>query len=353
MRNELKLGILGATGMVGQQYIKLLADHPWFKVSRIVGKKSAGMSFKEAAEWVGEYDPPASIMDMKVDGANPESEGADLFVSCLPTDGAKELEPLYARLYPTFSDASAYRMEDDVPLIIPEVNAEQGRLVERQKKSRNWKGFLVTGPNCTSIGLNMTLKPLDDEFKIRKVIVSTMQAVSGAGYPGVPSLSIIDNVIPYIKDEEDKVAIESNKILGKFVNGRVEPAGLAVSAMCHRVATIDGHMESVYIETEKPVSVKDASQALRDFTGLPQSLKLPTAPERPIIVREEPDRPQVRKDKNAGTVPGMSTVVGRIRPGLDNHSLKYTLLSHNTIRGAAGNTILTAELFYKQGWMNL
>ncbi|MDP8023079.1 MAG: aspartate-semialdehyde dehydrogenase [Nitrososphaeria archaeon] len=352
MKEKLEVGILGATGMVGAEYVRMLADHPWFKVKYVVGKKSAGKKFKEAkaGEWVTSYEPPKEIAEMMVQEADPEHQSADMFFSCLPTDAARELEPLYAKYFPTYSDASAYRMEPDVPLLIPEINPEQWVLIKEQGK-RGWKGFLTTGPNCTSIGLNLTLKPLHEDFKIKKIVVSTMQAVSGAGFPGVASMSILDNVIPYIKDEEEKVFIETNKILGKVVENRVEFANIDVAAMCHRVPTIDGHMESVYMETEKKITPEDAADSLKKFRGLPQELKLPTAPDQPIIVREEPDRPQTRLDRYAGSVPGMSVVVGRIRKGLDDHSIRYTLLSHNTVRGAAGNTILTAEMFHKEGWM--
>ncbi|MDG6927923.1 MAG: aspartate-semialdehyde dehydrogenase [Nitrososphaerota archaeon] len=350
MKESMEVGILGATGMVGSEYVRMLANHPWFKIKYVVGKKTAGKKFRESNEWISSYEPPKSVAEMTVLESKPEDQKADMFFSCLPTDAARELEPLYARYYPTYSDASAYRMEQDIPLIIPEINPDSWELVKKQK-SRGWAGFLTTGPNCTSIGLNLTLKPLDDEFKIKKLVVATMQAVSGAGFPGVPSISILDNVIPYIKDEEEKVAVETNKLLGRYANGKVEFANIDVAAMCNRVPTIDGHMETVYLETEKKITPEDAKAVLRSFKGLPQELKLPTAPEFPIIVREEPDRPQTRLDRFAGTVPGMSAVVGRVRKGIDDHSIRYSLMSHNTVRGAAGNTILTAEMFYKEGWM--
>ncbi len=341
MKESMEIGILGATGMVGSEYVRMLANHPWFKIKYVVGKKTAGKKFKESNEWISSYEPPKGVAEMTVLESKPEDQKADMFFSCLPTDAARELEPLYAKYYPTYSDASAYRMEPDVPLIIPEINPDSWELIKKQK-TRGWSGFLTTGPNCTSIGLNLTLKPLDKEFKIKKLVVATMQAVSGAGFPGVPSISILDNVIPYIKDEEEKVAVETNKLLGKYVNGKVEFANIDVAAMCNRVPTI---------ETEKKITPEDAKEVLRSFRGLPQELKLPTAPEAPVIVREEPDRPQTRLDRFAGSVPGMSVVVGRVRKGVDDHSIRYSLLSHNTVRGAAGNTILTAEMFYKEGWM--
>ncbi|PMP94314.1 MAG: aspartate-semialdehyde dehydrogenase, partial [Nitrososphaera sp.] len=251
----------------------------------------------------------------------------------------------------TVSDASSYRMEPDVPLLIPEVNPDHIGLLEVQRRKRGWRGSLVTSPNCTATGLVIALKPLHDAYRIRKVVVSTMQALSGAGYPGVPSLRIIDNVIPYIKGEEEKVAAETKKMLGAKSSDAISPDPMGVSVMVHRVATIDGHLESAYIETERPVDVEEAKEVLRDFRGKPQEMKLPPAPERPIIVMEQDDRPQPRLDRMAGSVPGMSTVVGRVRRGLDDHSLRLTLLSHNTIRGAAGNAILIAEMMHELGYL--
>jgi aspartate-semialdehyde dehydrogenase len=274
----------------------------------------------------------------------------DLVFSPLPTEAARVLEPKLAKKgLRVVTDASPHRMEEDVPLIVPEVNPDHLKLIDWQRKRRGWNGFLAATPNCTAAGLALALKPIDDLVKIRKAIVSTMQAVSGAGYPGVPSLDIIDNVVPYIKDEEEKVAEETTKMLGGLSNNRVAVSKMAVSAMCHRVATSDGHMESVYIETAGKISPVEAKRALRKFVGLPQKLRLPTAPERPIIVTEDDDRPQVKLDRDAGSIPGMSVVVGRVRRGLDDSSLRLTLLSHNTIRGAAGSTILTAELMQSRG----
>ncbi|MGQ9781595.1 MAG: aspartate-semialdehyde dehydrogenase [Nitrososphaeria archaeon] len=348
---KVDVAIMGATGMVGQQYIRLLASHPWFQISLLIGKKSAGRLFGEAVEWVGEYDPPDRIRKMTVSEINPKTQEADIFFSCLPSEVAREVEGEYARLSPVVSDTSAYRMEDDVPLLIPELNASHLELVRRQRKKRGWKGLLVAGPNCTTSGFAMALKPIDDLYNVRKAFVTSMQAVSGAGFPGVPSLLIIDNVIPYIRDEEEKVARETKKILGRFNGDKVIDNDIQIAASCNRVPSIDGHLETVYLETEKKVDVEEAKRALADFKGLPQELKLPSAPEHPIIVREENDRPQPRRDRNSGSVPGMSTVVGRVRKGLDENSLQMTLLSHNTIRGAAGNAILIAELLYRQGYL--
>ncbi|MGC8665974.1 MAG: aspartate-semialdehyde dehydrogenase [Conexivisphaera sp.] len=350
-KSKLRAAILGVTGMVGQQYVRMLENHPWFEVTTLVGSRSAGKLYGEAVEWIDSYEPPARIMNMPVKVAEPESEDVDVVFSSLPTEAAYQLDTKYAARFPTVSDASSYRMEPDVPLLIPEVNPDHMGLLEVQRRKRGWKGSLVTSPNCTATGLVIALKPLHDAYRIRKVVVSTMQALSGAGYPGVPSLRIIDNVIPYIKGEEEKVAAETKKMLGAKSSDAISPDPMGVSVMVHRVATIDGHLESAYIETERPVDVEEAKEVLRDFRGKPQEMKLPTAPERPIIVMEQDDRPQPRLDRMAGSVPGMSTVVGRVRRGLDDHSLRLTLLSHNTIRGAAGNAILIAEMMHELGYL--
>ncbi|MDP7982920.1 MAG: aspartate-semialdehyde dehydrogenase [Conexivisphaerales archaeon] len=350
-KSKLRAAILGVTGMVGQQYVRMLENHPWFEVTTLVGSRSAGKLYGEAVEWIDSYEPPARIMNMPVKVAEPESEDVDVVFSSLPTEAAYQLDTRYAARFPTVSDASSYRMEPDVPLLIPEVNPDHIGLLEVQRRKRGWKGSLVTSPNCTATGLVIALKPLHDAYRIRKVVVSTMQALSGAGYPGVPSLRIIDNVIPYIKGEEEKVAAETKKMLGAKSSDAISPDPMGVSVMVHRVATIDGHLESAYIETERPVDVEEAKEVLRDFRGKPQEMKLPTAPERPIIVMEQDDRPQPRLDRMAGSVPGMSTVVGRVRRGLDDHSLRLTLLSHNTIRGAAGNAILIAEMMHELGYL--
>lgn len=349
--SSLKVAVLGVTGMVGQQYVRLLENHPWFKISLLIGGKSAGKLYGEAVEWVGEYEPPDRIARMLVKRAEPEKDQADLVFSCLPTEVAMDLEPKYATRVPTVSDASAYRMEPDVPLVIPEVNSSHLKLVEEQRRTRNWGGWLVTSPNCTVTGLAMVLKPLHDEYKLRKVVVATLQALSGAGYPGVPALRIVDNVIPYIKKEEEKVSSELRKLLGRLTKATVMEEDVPVAAMVHRVPTIDGHLESVYVETEKPIKPEEAKEVLREFKSDPQELRLPTAPDKPIIVRDEDDRPQPRLDRNSGSVPGMSVVVGRVRKGIDDRSLRLTLLSHNTIRGAAGNAILIAETMYKLGYL--
>ncbi|MEM2696782.1 MAG: aspartate-semialdehyde dehydrogenase, partial [Nitrososphaerota archaeon] len=276
----------------------------------------------------------------------------DLVLSALPSEAAREIEKQFVENgYPVVSEASAHRMEPDVPLIIPEVNPDHLELINMQKKKRRDGGFIVTTPNCTAVGLIMSLKPLLDNFGIRKVVVATYQAITGAGFPGVPSYSILGNIIPYIKNEEEKVSQETKKILGRLENGRIKYAEFPVEASCARVPTIDGHLEAVYIETEKTFDLDSVVEGFRNFKGEPQTLGLPSAPSEPIILTDLEDRPQPRLDVMAGSVPGMSIVIGRIRRGESENSLKYFVLSHNRIRGAAGIAVLTAELIYKKGYI--
>ena len=293
------------------------------------------------------------VLDLPVKPTTAEALGeADLVFSPLPTEAAESLEPKLVREgYNVITDASPHRMDELVPLIVPEVNPSHLALVHLQK-TKGWKGSLVATPNCTAAGLALVLKPIHESMGLKRVLVSTMQAVSGAGYPGVPSLDILDNVIPYIKDEEEKVETEPLKMLGEVSGDRVTPASFRVSAMVHRVATTDGHLESMYVETKERFEPERVEELLARFRGEPQKLGLPTAPASPIIVTQDDARPQPRLDRYAGTVPGMSVVVGRIRNGLDSKSGRLTLLSHNTIRGAAGSTILTAELMYKKGFLS-
>ncbi len=345
-----RVAVLAATGMVGQRYVKMLSNHPYFEVSAVTGNESAGKRYGEAVKSMTEFDLDEKLRNLVVEQTKPETLDVDVVFSPLPTEAAEALEPRFAKSgHRVITDASPHRMESDVPLIIPEVNPEHLGILPWQRKTRGWDGLLVATPNCTAAGLALLLKPIDELVKVSRVIVTTMQAVSGAGYPGVPSLDIIDNVIPYIKDEEEKVEEETTKMLGTLSGHVIDNSTTKVSAMCHRVATTDGHLESAYIETKEVASPDSVAEALRRFRGLPQELRLPTAPANPIIVMEQVDRPQVKLDRLAGSVPGMSVVVGRIRRGLDRKSLRLTFLSHNTIRGAAGSTILTAELMQSKG----
>ncbi len=345
-----RVAILGATGAVGQRFIQLLRDHPWFEIAVLAAsERSAGKKYAEACNWLMDSNLPSDIGEMSVVDCNVDSVSragkVDLVFSSLPGDLAGPVEEEFAASYPVFSKASAHRMDKDVPLLIPEVNPEHIGLIPLQKKTRNWKGFLTTDPNCSTIQLAITLKPLM-EFGLKQVVISTMQALSGAGYPGVASLDIIDNVIPYIPKEEEKLEEENQKILGTFNGKQVRKAGLTFSASCNRVNVKDGHLESVFVKLDSSPSIDEIEEVFRNFKGEPQRLKLPSAPENPIIVREELNRPQPRYDRNAGE--GMSVVVGRIRKD-PIMTVKYMCLGHNTIRGAAGAGILSAELFAAKG----
>jgi aspartate-semialdehyde dehydrogenase len=345
-----KVAILGATGAVGQRFIQLLQAHPWFQIEVLAAsERSAGKKFKDACNWVMESNLLGEIAEMTVANVDVESVEAagnvDLVFSSLPGELAGSVESEFAAMYPVFSKASAHRMEEDVPLIIPEINPDHLELIKIQQKNRGWKGFVTTDPNCSTIQLAITLKPLM-QYGLQQVIVSTMQALSGAGYPGVSSLDIIDNVVPFISGEEEKMEAETHKILGTFDGKIVQNADFMLSASCNRVNVKDGHLESVFIKLNQDPSLGEIQSALAEFKGEPQKLKLPSAPENPIVVRHEKNRPQPRFDRDAGC--GMSVVVGRIRKD-PIMTFKYTCLGHNTIRGAAGAGILSAELSVAKG----
>ncbi|MDI6644882.1 MAG: aspartate-semialdehyde dehydrogenase [Methanobacteriaceae archaeon] len=339
------VGILGATGMVGQRFIQLLAEHPKFEITALTAsKRSAGKRYEDAVTWHLDTKIPDVVKDTLVVDTDPnEVKDVDIVFSALPSDTAALVEPKFAQSCIVASNASAMRMEPDVPLVIPEVNPEHLDLIEIQQKNRGWDGFIVTNPNCSTIALTITLKPLYDQFNIKRVYVSTMQAVSGAGYNGVPSMAIVDNLVPFIGEEEDKMESETLQLLGDIDEGVVTPASFGVSASCHRVSVLDGHTEAVFIEFEDKFEVDDVKKSFSKFQGLPQKLGLFSAPQKPIVIREEDDRPQPRMDRNEDK--GMAVVVGRVRkdPVFDKN-LKYILVGHNTIRGAAGASILNAEL---------
>ena len=356
-QREVRAALLGATGAVGQRYVNMLSGHPSIRLEVLMGGESAGKRYGEAARWLFPEPMAEEFAKKIVRVARPESaKGCDVVFSALPSEAAKEIEPGFAEAgFAVVSEASAHRMDADVPLMIPEVNSEHLSLLETQQRTRGWKGAIVTTPNCTVTGLAIVMKPLVQEFGAEKAIVTTMQALSGAGFPGVPSLLIVDNVLPYIKNEEEKVAKEAKKILGKVKSdGRsmvIEPHEIPMGVTCNRVQVLDGHTESLYAEFPRPVDPSEVVRAFEGFRGPPQKLRLPTAPTQPIIVRKENDRPQPRLDRMSGSVPGMSVVVGRVRNGIDDKSLMLTLLSHNTIRGAAGTAILTAELMRREGYV--
>lgn len=336
----LKAAVLGATGNVGQIFIQLLEGHPWFEVSVVAAsERSEGKTYGEASRWRQSTPIPEAVAEMGVVAIDPRAiKDIDVVFSALPSAVARKAEEDFASAgYVIVSNASAHRMDLDVPLLNPEINCSHVSLIEEQRRKRNWDGAIVTNPNCAATALSLPLKPIYDEFGIKSVFVSTMQAISGAGYPGVASLDIVDNVIPYIGGEEEKVETETQKILGS----PSKPANFKVSASCNRVPTLDGHLEAVFVETKKMAEPKAVAVAMENFVGEPQKLNLPSAPKKPIVVRQEKDRPQTRLDRMEGN--GMSTIVGRIRKDTVLNGVKFIVLGHNTIRGAAGCGVLNAE----------
>jgi aspartate-semialdehyde dehydrogenase len=347
MSSQIPVAVLGATGSVGQRFISLLDNHPWFKVVTLAASdRSVGQKYSDACRWVLNDPMPDYARDMIVVPASTDCVDAKIVFSALHAEIAKELEPQFAQAGAAVcSNASSYRRGEDVPLLLPEINADHVQLIKHQRKNRGWSGCIITNPNCTSTGLTIALKALDDAFGVKQVFAVSLQALSGAGYPGVPSLDIIDNVIPNINGEEEKVEWEPRKMLGKLNDNKIDLADIAFSAQTNRVAVIDGHTVCASVALQTPVEPAAAIQALRDFTAHPSARELPSAPRPVIEVREEADRPQPRLDRLTGK--GMTTVVGRVRrdPILD---LKFVVLSHNTIRGAAGASIYNAELLVNE-----
>jgi aspartate-semialdehyde dehydrogenase len=346
MKNKYPIGILGATGMVGQRFIQLLERHPWFEVAWLAASdRSSGKKYVEAAKWRLDTALPERIANMTIAPAEPAGAPKIIFAA-LDAAIARDLEPRFADAgCAVVSNSSAYRMAPSVPLVIPEINAEHLGLIEEQASRRAAGGYMVTNPNCSTIGLVMALKPLKQRFGITQIIVTTMQAVSGAGYPGVPSMDILGNVVPYIGSEEEKMEAETLKLLGKLEGHAVTPLAARISASCNRVAVEDGHTESVSVKLGKPATREEILAAWAEFRPL-AGQGLPTAPDQPIEWAPQDDRPQPRLDRNRGN--GMAVTVGRLRPCgvLD---WKFTALSHNTIRGAAGAAILNAELLASLG----
>jgi aspartate-semialdehyde dehydrogenase len=346
MQTPHKIGILGATGVIGQRFIQLLEAHPWFEITWLAASdKSSGKPYAEAAKWKLDTPLPDRIGKMIVSPNTPEGAPGIIFAA-LDSDIARELEPKFAAAgCAVISNSSAFRMQSDVPLVIPEVNAAHLDLLETQSWRKQSGGYIVTNPNCSAIGLVLALKPLADRFGIESIFVTTMQAVSGAGYPGVPSLDILGNVVPYIKSEEEKMEEETLKLLGKLNGGKVQPLNARVSAHCNRVAVEDGHTESVSIKLTQPATREQILAAWAEFAPL-SGLDLPTAPKQPVEWTALEDRPQPRLDRNRGK--GMAATVGRLRPCtlLD---WKFTVLSHNTIRGGAGAAVLNGEYLAATG----
>ena len=348
MQPHIEVGILGATGMVGQHFIKFLQGHPWFHLKWLgASDRSAGRKYRDAMTWhLGVV--PETVAGLTVDECKPGNAPRLLF-SAMDASVATEIERAFAEAgHIVVSNSKNHRMERDVPLLVPEINAEHLKLIPGQQRARGWTGQIVTNPNCSTVGLVMGLGPLKP-FGIARVIVTTMQAISGAGYPGVASMDIMGNVIPFIGGEEEKMQQETQKILGDFRGDHIEPLAARVSAHCNRVGVVDGHTETVSVEFSSKPSQADLRHALESFRGVPQERALPSAPARPVIYMEEGNRPQPRKD--AERERGMAAFVGRLRPcpALD---YKFVVLSHNTVRGAAGAAVLNAELMHSEGMLD-
>ncbi|MCK4898900.1 MAG: aspartate-semialdehyde dehydrogenase [Anaerolineales bacterium] len=347
--DKIPVSILGATGAVGQRFVQLLVDHPWFEITALTGsERTTGGVYREVCRWVLDQDMPESIREMTVRSTEPTLPSRLVF-SALPSRTARQLEPvLSAAGYIVCSNASAYRQEADVPLMIPEVNSDHLELLKHQPAERGWKGLIVTSPNCTATGLVMALKPLDQAFSVQQVFATTMQAVSGAGYPGVPYLDIIDNIIPNIPGEAEKIQQETKLLLGKMKDGERQSAEIGFSVQTNRAPVIDGHTVNMAVKFDRRPSPAEAIDVLAGFRGSGGTSDLPSAPEFPILVRTEPDRPQPRRDRNASS--GMSVTVGSIRPCplLD---LRLISVVHNTLRGAASGSILNAELLVAKGYL--
>lgn len=339
-----RVGILGATGTVGQRFVQLLQGHPQFEITALAASdRSAGKAYAEACAWKLSGTIPEYVREIAVQPIEPPLD-CDIVFSSLPSSVARETEEAFARAgYPVISNSSSYRMDEDVPLLIPEINHDHLGLIEIQQKNRGFgKGFIVTNPNCAVVSFAPPLAALHEKFGVKSVMVTTMQAISGAGYPGVASLDITDNVMPYIAGEEPKVETEAQKILGKFTDGAITKADFSVSAQCFRVNVIDGHTASVRVNLKETTTLEDVVAAIKAYP----SLKLHSSPESFIDVTDEPTRPQPRLDRETGK--GMTITVGRVFP--DNiFDYKFVALSHNTVRGAAGAAVLNAELLIDKG----
>ena len=345
-----RAGVLGATGIVGQRLVKLLAGHPWFQLTEVAAsERSSGRTYAEAVRWHLQTPIPDAARDLVVKGVEPEL-GCDFVFSALDSSVAGPVEEDFAREgYPVVSNSRNHRMDADVPLLIPEVNAVHLEAIAVQQKNRGYDtGFIVTNPNCSTAGLVLVLKPLADAFGLEKVFVVTLQAISGAGYPGVASMDIQGNVVPFISGEEEKMETEPQKLLGKWDGTRFVEAGLGISAHCNRVPVLDGHLECVSVGLKKIASLAEVREALRAFAVDAELAALPSAVRHPVVLVDEENRPQPRRDLDAGN--GMAAVVGRIRE-CPLYDVKLTLLSHNLVRGAAGAALLNAELLAARGFL--
>ena len=354
-----KVAIIGVTGAVGQEFVVSLRDHPWFEVTQIAAsERSAGKKYVDAIKdpnsgitnWQVGGNIPDYIKDMTVVGVDEiKVDELDLIFSSIESEAARDIEAHFAKDLPVISTSSAYRYEEDVPILIPGINDDQADLLDEQKKNRNWKGFVAPLPNCTTTGLAITMKPLYEKFGAKKVLMTSMQAISGAGRaPGVSAMDVTDNIIPYIPKEEQKVRIETAKILGKLKDGKIEPASIKVSCTCTRVPVIDGHTESVFVETSEPIDATSAKKSFEEYSKNISVAGLPSAPPDYYIVHDDPTRPQPRIEREIND--GMTTTIGRLeKETLFDHGIKYMLFSHNKKMGSAKGAVLLAEMLHKKG----
>jgi aspartate-semialdehyde dehydrogenase len=347
MKKRIPVGVLAATGAVGQRFVQLLSDHPWFEVVVVTGsERTVGRRYGESVNWVVPGDPPATVADLIVRETQPDFDVPVVF-SALPTKQARELEPVFAKAgYAVITNASAYRMTENVPLLIPEINPDHTQLIAAQQANRDWPGFIVASPNCSTTSVVLPMKVFQDAFGLEAAIMTTMQAISGAGYPGVSSMDILDNIVPHIGGEDEKLEAEPRKLLGSVDGGVMRLANMRISAQANRVPVIDGHLASVSVKLSHPVDPVEAIEALESWQPPAVCRQLPTSPQRPLIYRHEVDRPQPRLDRDAES--GLAWTVGKVRECgvLD---LRYLSITHNTLRGAASGSILNAELLVVQG----
>jgi len=352
MQEKIKVGILGATGAVGQRFVSMLQGHPWFEITALcASERSAGKRYADACKWNLRNDMPMCLRDVILQSCEPNID-CEIVFGGLPNDVAGPIEQSFAAAgYIICSNSRNHRYEQDVPLLIPEVNPEHMGLIERQRAERGWPGFIICNPNCSTTHLVSALHPLHAAFDIKRVFVVTMQAISGAGYPGVSSMDSIDNIVPFIGGEEEKMEEkEPQKLLGTFTDHRVQYADIVISAHCNRVPVRNGHLEAISVEFANKPTAGDMLEAWQTYHPLPQQLQLPSAPNPAILYDDRDDRPQPRLDRLSGSVPGMATVIGRLRPD-PIFDYKFLVLGHNTIRGAAGGSILNAELLVAKGFL--
>ena len=347
MEKKIAVGVLAATGAVGQRFVQLLADHPWFEVTVVTGsERTVGRPYGEGVQWVIPGDPPPHIADLTVQPTEPNLDVQVVF-SALPTQEARELEPVFAGAgYAVVTNASAYRMADDVPLLIPEINPDHTKLIHRQQEARGWSGFIVASPNCSTTSIVLPMKVFQDAFGLQAAVITTLQAISGAGYPGVPSMAIADNVIPYIGGEDEKLENEPRKLLGRVEDREMVMADISLSAQANRVPVMDGHLASVSVKLRDAATPQQAVEALEVWHAPDVCAELPSSPQRPLIYRHEADRPQPRLDRDSEE--GLAWTVGGVRR-CNVQDLRYLSITHNTLRGAASGSILNGELLVVQG----